>query len=228
MSDRKVDSWIGAGTIVSTSLAPVDSGMVRDAGVAGASPPGGGRNQTRLSFPFPQFYPPCVGRRHDSLLARDGWMMAVCQSTTTVPSTTEQGCHIHHFHSSKNLVFSRKEKKVAMRMNMGELSCAICYTLKTSAKFLAGDWLGNSQMFQLVSQASGSSWISIGRIPDGSQGRAPTLSSVGWNTMVGPRDERNWLSCTFVWCVSGLFKVIFCSFLFPPLSPLPPLLSSNT
>ncbi|PYH38440.1 uncharacterized protein BO87DRAFT_167956 [Aspergillus neoniger CBS 115656] len=38
--------------------------------------------------------------------------------------------------------------------------------------------------------------------------------------MVGPRDELNWLSCTFVWCVSGLFKVIFCSFLFPP--PLSP------
>jgi hypothetical protein len=73
MSDRKVDSWIGAGTIVSTSLAPVDSGMVRDAGVAGASPPGGGTSL--FSLP-PNFIHP-ASDADDSLLARDGWM-AVC------------------------------------------------------------------------------------------------------------------------------------------------------
>ena len=69
MSDRRVDSWIGAGTIVSTSLAPVDSGMVRDAGVAGVSPPGGGTSFSRSVTHL-------ASDADDSLLARDGgWRM---------------------------------------------------------------------------------------------------------------------------------------------------------
>lgn len=87
MSDRRVDSWIGAGTIVSTSLAPVDSGMVRDAGVAGASPPGGEGTKPGSLFLSPNFIHPASDA--DTIVCwhgMDGWM-AVCQSSTTVPST---------------------------------------------------------------------------------------------------------------------------------------------
>lgn len=75
MSDRKVDSWIGAGTIVSTSLAPVDSGMVRDAGVAGASPPGGGTSLFSL--------PPILStrRRTPTIVCWHGMAGWLCVST---------------------------------------------------------------------------------------------------------------------------------------------------
>ena len=111
----------------------------------------GGRNQTRLSFPFPQFYPPCVGRRHDSLLARDGWMDG-CVSVIhycKYPPLQNKAVIFTTFTRARIWYLVGEKRKVAMRMNMEESSCAICYTLKTSAKFLAGDWLGNSQMFQL-------------------------------------------------------------------------------